>query len=255
MRLLRTRSLAFALPLLLLAACGGAKSTVTPVPSAASLPVIATDLPTATDAASAIAPRATVPGVTIPLLVATPTPLASASVAPAGRSTPVPTKPASPVPATAAPRPSQAVATTQAAGARTDRIADIPTGAPQQTIGGSSDGLTLLNVRSGKDNGFTRLVFDLSKQDGSAAPVPRTRLWVQGGTVIVAFGGVRDDVYATSLGGGEQAVNIGMVQSVYRIPIRDDTAAAYGIAVSGSTRVTLSSASLPTRVIVDIADK
>ncbi len=255
MRLLRIQALAFAFPLLMLAACGGAKATVTPGPTAANPPVIATELPTATEVSSAIAQRATVPGVTIPLLVATPTSLATAVAAPAGRATPVPTKSASPAPATVAPRPSQAVATAQAAGGKTERIADIPTGAPQQTIGGASDGLTLLNVRSGKNDGFTRLVFDLSKQDGSAAPVPRTRLWVQGGTVIVAFGGVRDDAYATSLGGGEQSVNIGMVRSVYRIPVRDDAATAYGIAVSGSTRVTLSAATLPTRVIVDIADK
>ena len=122
-------------------------------------------------------------------------------------------------------------------------------------IGAASDGLTLLNVRTGKDDGFTRLVFDLSKQDGSAAPVPRTRLWVQDGTIVVAFGGVRDDIYAASLGGGEQRVNLGMVQSVYRIPVRDDAAAVYGITVSGSTRVTLSATTLPTRVIVDVADK
>ena len=61
-----------------------------------------------------------------------------------------------------------------------------------------------------------------------------------GWTIIVAFGGVRDDLYAASLGGGEQHVNLGMVQSLYRIPVRDDAAAAYGIAVSGATRVTLS---------------
>jgi hypothetical protein len=253
MRLLRTLSLATLL--VLLTACGGAKSTVTPVPSVANLPAIATDVPTATEAAPAITQRATVPGAPIPLLTTTPTPFATLVSAPVARTTPAPTKVAPTASAPASPRASQAVATTQAEGAKTERITEIPTGGPQQTIGGASDGLTLLNVRTGKNDGFTRLVFDLSKQDGSAAPVPRTRLWVQGSTVIIAFGGVRDDVYAASLGDGEQPVNLGMVQSVYRIPVRDDAAAAYGIAVTGSTRVTLSAATLPTRVIVDIADK
>ena len=52
-----------------------------------------------------------------------------------------------------------------------------------------------------------------------------------------------------------QQVNLGMVQSVYRIPAKDDETAAYGIVVSGGTHVTLSSTTQPTRVIVDIADK
>jgi hypothetical protein len=248
MRLFRTLSLTF--PLVILAACGGAKATVMPTPSAESLPVITAAAPFATQAATAITQIATAPGVPISLVTATSASPATAAVAPAVRATSVPTKSA----ATAVPPTAQA-ATVSTQGAKTDRVADIPPGAPQQMIGVASDGLTLLNVRTGKDDGFTRLVFDLSKQDGSAAPVPRTRLWVQGSTIIVAFGGVRDDVYAASLGSGEQHVDLGMVQSLYRIPVRDDTAAAYGIAVSGATRVTLSATTLPTRVIVDVADK
>jgi hypothetical protein len=130
----------------------------------------------------------------------------------------------------------------------------IPGVSPQQTLGTAQDGLVLLNVRVGKNEGFTRVVFDLARQDGSAAPVPQTRLWREGETVVVAFGGVRDDVFGQSLGGGEQAINTGSVQSLYRIPIRDDSFAAYGIAVHGGAKATLSAASAPTRVIVDIAD-
>jgi hypothetical protein len=248
MRLLRKLSLVF--PLVILAACGGAKATITPIPSAAILPSTATAVPSVTPAAPAITQIATALGVPISLVTATSASPATAAVAPATRATAVPTKPVAAASATA----SQA-ATSPSQGTKTERVADIPAGAPQQTIGTAADGLTLLNVRTGKDDGFTRLVFDLSKQDGSAAPVPRTRLWVQNGTIVVAFGGVRDDVYAASLGNGEQHVDLGMVQSLYRIPIRDDTAAAYGIAVSGATRVTLSATTLPTRVIVDVADK
>jgi hypothetical protein len=247
MRLIRTMSLAFLL--VTLAACGGAKATITPVPSAAILPLTATAVASVTPAVPGITQIATALGVPISLVTATAASPAT-SAAPAARATPVPTKPVAAASATA----SQAT-TAPSQGTKTERVADIPAGAPQQMIGVASDGLTLLNVRTGKDDGFTRLVFDLSKQDGSAAPVPRTRLWVQNGTIIVAFGGVRDDVYAASLGNGEQHVDIGMVQSLYRIPVRDDAAAAYGIAVSGSTRVTLSATTLPTRVIVDVADK
>ncbi len=134
-------------------------------------------------------------------------------------------------------------------------MTDIPGVAPQQSLGTTQDGLSLLNVRVGKNDGFTRVVFDLAKQDGSAAPVPQTRLWREGETVVIAFGGVREDIYGQSLGGGEQTINTGSVQSVYRIPVRDDSAAVYGIAVHGSAKATLSSASSPTRVIVDIADE
>jgi hypothetical protein len=251
MRLLRTVLLAF--PLVILAACGGAKATVTPVPSAAVLPVTATETAIATLAAPGITQIATALGVPAPLVTATSASPTTSAAAPAVRATAVPTKPAA-VSATASPRASQAAAT-PVQSAKTERVANIPLDAPQQMIGTASDGLTLLNVRTGKNDGFTRLVFDLSKQDGSAAPVPRTRLWVQGSTVIVAFGGVRDDQYAASLGSAEQHVDLGTVQSIYRIPVRDDAASAYGIAVSGSTRVTLSATTLPTRVIVDVADK
>lgn len=248
----RLRAMTIAVPLLLLAACGGTKSTLTPIPSAGTQPSFATVSPTGIAVASAIAQLSDTPAApSLPVsLRATPTPLAAQSVA-----TPAPTKPpaATPVSATTPPRASQPAATPQPS--KGGRVADIPSSSPQQVIGTTADGLTLLNLRTGKNDGFTRLVFDLSKQDGSAAPVPRTRLWMQGSTIIVAFGGVRDDVYAASLGGGEQRVDLGMVQSIYRIPARDDAAAAYGITVGGATHVTLSSLTLPTRIIVDIADK
>ncbi len=133
-------------------------------------------------------------------------------------------------------------------------MASIPGVSPQQAIGTAQDGLVLLNVRVGKNDGFTRVVFDLAKQDGSVAPVPQTRLWREGDTVVVVFDGVREDAFGQSLGGGEQAINTGVVQSLYRIPARDDSAAAYGIALHGGAKATLSAAASPTRVIVDIAD-
>jgi hypothetical protein len=251
----RFRTIALALPLVILAACGGAKSTAMPLPSAALPPVIAASAAAGTSVVPVVAVSATAPVAPGPQRASSPTPLATSAVASTAQATPAPTKAPPVASATAPPRASQAAAPPAASSAKTARVTDIPSAAPQQMIGTASDGLTLLNVRTGKDDGFTRLVFDLSRQDGSAAPVPRTRLWVQDGTIIVAFGGVRDDVYAASLGSEEERVNLGMVQSVYRIPVRDDASAAYGIAVTGSTRVTLSATTLPTRVIVDVADK
>jgi hypothetical protein len=239
--------------LLTLAACGGGKPTAVPIASAGVLPVFATTAPTVT--ASAPTTVQSIGASTSPArpAIATPTPLASSGTPTAAGARAASTVRATPVPGSATPNAAQPTATAQTP--QVARVTDVPTSAPQQTIGTAADGLTLLNVRSANHDGYTRLVFDLSKPDGSAAPVPRTRLWTQGGTVIVAFGGVRDDVFATSLGGGEQQLNLGMVKAVYRIPARDDEAAAYGIAVSGGTRVTLSSTTQPTRVIVDIADK
>ncbi|MHB8648201.1 MAG: hypothetical protein ACYDAR_20670 [Thermomicrobiales bacterium] len=245
-----------ALTMLTLSACGSkATPTVAPVPSAGNLPLIAPSSPSDTTTAAASVPAQAIATLSLPVVLATPTPLATAVSVVATR-TPM---------ATNAQRPATAHATIPAAGTtppngtpqptQAARKTDVPAVSPQQTLGGAADGLVLLNVRVGKNDGFTRIVFDLAKRDGSAASVPQTRLWREGNTMIVALGGVRDDVYGQSLGGGEQAVNMGVVQAVYRIPIRDDTAAAYGITVHGETRATLSALTSPTRVIVDIADK
>lgn len=231
--------------------------TVAPVPSAGTLPLVASPAPSATGTAAASAPARLTDAHTVSPSpgAATPTPLA----------TPVPVAPARTPLASTAERPVVVPATTPtavraAASTPTSpprppaRMTEIPTGAPRQTIGTAQDGLVLLNVRVGKDPGFTRIVFDLAKQDGSAAPVPQTRLWREGDTLVVAFGGVRNDVFGQSLGGGERAVNTGTVQSLYRIPVRDDAAAAYGISIHGGAKLTLSALTSPTRVIVDIAD-
>jgi hypothetical protein len=243
-------SIAFAM--LSLAACGGKLTPkIVPVPSASVLPLAASATPGATATVAAVTPTGTVGAQIIsPAESGTPTPLAT-SLSGIGTRTPVKTdgtrQTTTQPTATAAPRTAQP--TTAA------RMTDIPGAPPQQVLGTAQDGLVLLNVRVGKNEGFTRIVFDLARQDGSAAPLPRTRVWREGDTVVVAFGGVRDDVFGQSLGNGEQAINTGVVQSVYRIPVRDDSAAAYGFAVHGGAAPTLTSASSPTRVIVDIADK
>jgi hypothetical protein len=235
-----------------LSACGGKSlPTFAPSPSAGVLPLAVSPSPGATETSVAVIPAQTA-NVQITAAV-TPTPLAT-PVPAVGTRTPAGAANDAHTPtAPAAPRTPQPNATPQSP--TTPRMTEVPGASPQQTIGTTQDGLVLLNVRVGKNEGFTRVVFDLAKQDGSAAPVPQTRLWREGETVVVAFGGVRDDLFGQSLGGGEQAVNTGVVQSVYRIPVRDDSAAAYGIAVHGGTKVTLSSLTSPTRVIVDIADK
>lgn len=249
--------LLLALAVCCLAACGGTSTpTFAPVPSAGNLPLPGSSTPGATATIAGPAPVRTVDALTVapPVGVATPTPLATPLPA-VGTRLPVAATANQPttVPATTATRPTQPNVTpsTQTVA----RMTDIPGVSPQQSLGTAQDGLVLLNVRVGKNEGFTRVVFDLAKDDGSAAPVPQTRLWREGNTVVVAFGGVRKDVFGQSLGGGEQAVNTGSVQSVYRIPVRDDSAAAYGIAVHGGAKATLSSAASPTRVIVDIADE
>lgn len=249
---MRFRTLAsLALTVIFLSACGGkALPVIAPSPSASVLPLIVS--PTVGATATSVAPTpAQTANVQITAVV-TPTPLAT-PVPSVSTRTPIGTNDARTPIAPAASRTAQPNATPQPS--TTPRMTEIPGAAPQQTIGAAQDGLVLLNVRVGKDEGFTRVVFDLAKQDGSAAPVPQTRLWREGGTIVVAFGGVRDDHYGQSLGGGEQAVNTGVVQTVYRIPVRDDSAAAYGIAVKGGAKVTLSSLTSPTRVIVDIADQ
>lgn len=249
---MRFRTLAsLVLIVIFLSACSGkALPTFAPSPSAVVLPLAVSPSPGAT--ATSIAPTpAQTANVQITAAV-TPTPLAT-PVPAIGTRTPVGANDARTPTAPAAPHTPQPNATPQSP--TTARMTDVPGASPQQTIGTAQDGLVLLNVRVGKNEGFTRVVFDLAKQDGSAASVPQTRLWREGETVVVAFDGVRDDLFGQSLGGGEQAVNTGVVQAVYRIPVRDDSAAAYGIAVKGGAKVTLSSLTSPTRVIVDIADK
>ncbi len=253
-------SLLMALLMLFVVACGGrsiqaptAPASIVPAPSANGAPAILTSTatPNGSPTASTTILAAETQTPSASAAVASITPIAGQSVArtatPSARS-------ASSVTLTQPPAATARVSSASTA-TKTARVTDLPGTAPQQSLGTTGDGLVLLNLRSGKNDGFTRLVFDLTKQDGSAAPLPRTRLWTQGGTVIIAFGGVRDDVYAQSLGSGEQPINLGAVQSVYRIPVRDDSSAAYAIAIQPGAKATLSSATLPTRVIVDIADK
>ncbi len=199
------------LTLIFLSACGGkATPTITPSPSAAILPLAVSPTPGATATiASLIATQTVNAQITAPQ---TPTPLATPgsvvgtpTIAVANSTRTPNAQPTAPV----ATRTAQPNTTPQPPA--TARMTDIPGVSPQQAIGSAQDGLALLNVRVGKNEGFTRVVFDLAKQDGTAAPLPRTRLWRTGDTVVVAFGVVRDDRFGQSLGGGEQAVNTGNV--------------------------------------------
>lgn len=247
---------------LAITACGASTASTPPVtlvPSAGALLPVASPVPvgTVTPAAPAGLQTADPPTVQPPGILATPTPLATAPSATVVRTaTSVTARAATVAPTPTRTEPSQSVKPSVAAQATTAaRVSDLPGGAPQQSVGSAQDGLVLLNVRVGKNDGFTRVVFDLAKADGSAAPVPQARLWRDGETVIVAFDGVREDAFARSLGAGVQQFNTGVVQSVYRISVRDDSATAYGIAVRGGGKATMSTATSPTRVIVDIADK
>ncbi len=247
---------------LAITACGASKANTpptTPVPSAGVLLPVASPAPggTATPVAPAVVQTAESPIIQLPSNLATPAPLATASSATLVRTaTSVTARVATVAPTSPRTEPSQSVKPSVPAQATTTaRVSDLPGGAPQQSVGSAQDGLVLLNVRVGKNDGFTRVVFDLAKADGSAAPVPQARLWRDGETVIIAFDGVREDVFARSLGAGAQQVNTGVVQSVYRISVRDDSAIAYGIVVRGGGKATMSTATSPTRVIVDVADK
>jgi hypothetical protein len=241
-----------AMVVVFLSACGGAAS---PTSIAAPTTAVQHDIATV--------PSTGVPSVPVTVQsTGTQTPAASA-VAKSGTPTVLGTTRTTEKPVTA-PIPSPAVSTRAASTApppaatpqpQVTKVTELPSSAPQQSIGAASDGLVLLNVRSGKNEGYTRVVFDIAKQDGSAAPLPRTRLWTQDGTVVVVLSGVRDDLFAQSLGAAEQPINLGAVQSVYRVPVRDDSATAYGIVIKPGAKVTLSSVSLPTRVVIDVADK
>jgi hypothetical protein len=133
-------------------------------------------------------------------------------------------------------------------------VGQIPSSSPRQVVGIATDGLVLLNVRTAPHDGYTRVVFDVAKADGSPAPVPRTKLWTQNGAVILTIDGIRQDSYGTTLGTADEAVNNGSVIAVYRIPSMDDATVAYGISTKGQPNATLTIAYGPTRLIVDVAD-
>lgn len=237
--------------------CGADKASTpppTPVASAGVLPAVASSVPdsTATAVAPPVVPTVGVQTGQPPIAPATPTPLATAQPVVVVRTPTIVAARAATTMSPLPPSPQPPVSTQPPTAARAN---DLPGVAPQQVIGSAHDGLVLLNVRVGKNDGFTRVVFDLAKPDGSAAPVPQARLWRDGETVVVAFDGVRDDAYARSIGGSAQQINTGSVQSLYRIQVRDDSATAYGIAIHGGGKATMSTAASPTRVIVDIADK
>ncbi len=242
---------------LVITGCGASNPgtpSVTLAPPAGILPSVTSPVPdsTATSVAPAVVQTVGVQTVQPPIGPATPTALATAQPVVVVRTPTVVAVRATTTLVTQPPSVQPSVSTQTPVVARAN---DLPGAAPQQVVGSAHGDLVLINVRVGKNDGFTRVVFDLAKPDGSAAPVPQSRLWRDGETVVVAFDGVRDDAYARSLGGSAQQVNTGSVQSLYRIPVRDDSLTAYGIAVRGGGKATMSTATSPTRVIVDIADK
>lgn len=240
-----------------LAACGGSVTpTATPTVTPARI-----DAPTMLPPAT-IAPQRTPDSATpLPATIATrPEPATSDTTATAGpaRTATVAPRAATPTPiaAATATRPAPPAATTAPATAAsgTARVTSIPAAPPKQAVGTQTDGLALLNVRAGAHDGYTRLVFDFAKTDGSAAAVPRAQVWSQQGAVIVMIAGVRQDLFGQALGRDEQAVNSGSVLALYRIPTYDDAAVAYGVSTKGAQGVTVTTATGPARLIVDIAD-
>lgn len=250
------RAMLAVLVALSLAACGGtAMSTVTPArvdaptmtPPATIAPGRTPDSVTPLASATVARPAPDIssvtatPGVTRAAVVATPTPIAVPNTAPVATAT----RPAPSAQATAAP------ATVARSAAH---VTSIPSSPPKQSVGTQTDGLALLNVRAGSHDGYTRLVFDFAKTDGSASAVPRAQVWSQQGAVVVMISGVRQDTFGQALGRGEQAVNSGAVIALYRIPTFDDAAVAYGISTKGAQGVTVTTSIGPARLIVDIAD-
>lgn len=225
---------------------GGTEAPTTIATVATSTAIITSVVPTGTpseNAAPATAPAnppvTRGPAVTSPARVSGPTPTPLANQRSSATQTPTTSTPG---------------ATVVGAATRTARIANLPSTAPQQAVGTQQDGLVLLNVRAGKNVGFTRIVFDIARPGGAAATVPHARVWTEAGAVIVAIDGIRQDAYGESVGSGEVAVNMGSVRAFYRIPVFDDASAAYGIAITPGAVATLSSVTSPARIIVDIAD-
>jgi hypothetical protein len=249
-----TRILIVMLGVLALSACGRNKldPVATPLPTqrATVSVAIATVASPTVALAPTIAPTATQPPAPATATTAPPAPAATATArpptAPPMTPTPlaIPTRPPAPAPTAIAPTPTPLA----------PHVAQLPASPPRQVVGATTDGLVLLNVRTGTHDGYTRFVFDVAKADGSAAPVPRAKLWTQNGAVILVIDGIRQDSYGDTLGAKDEPVNNGSVISLYRIPTMDDATVAYGISTKGTVNATLTLAYGPTRLIVDVAD-
>jgi hypothetical protein len=250
-----TRIFIVLIAVLALSACGRSKlepvATSAPTPSATVSVATATAAsPTAaiaptsapTRAATATSAPATVTSRTAPATTATVRPPTTLPLTPTPLATPTPVPPPT---ATAVPPSPTPLA---------PHVAQLPSSAPRQVVGSTTDGLVLLNVRTGTHDGYTRIVFDIAKADGSNATVPRTKLWTQDGAVILAIDGIRQDAYGDTLGTKDEPINNGSVIALYRIPTMDDTTVAYGISTKGRSNATITLAYAPTRLIVDIAD-
>jgi hypothetical protein len=241
--------------LLALSACGHGSSTptVTPSPARATVSAMETATPVQT---VAVAPTDVPTSVhDIATITVLPSRAAPATVRASGAPSLSPTPPAAPTRAPTAPpttMPPTAVPPSATPGA--PRVAQIPAAPPRQTAGTTTDGLVLLNVRTGTHDGYTRLVFDFAKADGSAAPVPRAQMWTQNGAVVLVISGVRQDTFGQTLGSGDEPINTGSVVALYRIPSFDDASVAYGISTKGPANATLTTATGPARLIVDIPD-
>lgn len=241
------RSFIVLVAVMALVACGRAAPTPTMSPTFTTLPTVHAAVSpaagvTVTAAATLVPTSVPNPATATPR----PAPAATATVRPP---TPTPLAPSPTRPATAPPTAIPPTSTPSA-----PHVTQLPSSPPRQVVGTATDGLVLLNVRTGTHDGFTRLVFDFAKADGSAAPVPQARMWTQNGAVIVVIGGIRQDAFGQTLGAGEEPVNNGSVIALYRITTLDDATVAYGISTKATPSATLTIATGPARVIVDIAD-
>lgn len=250
-----TRILIVLIAVLALSACGRSKLE----PVATSVPTQSTTVSVAS--ATAASPTVAVTPTSAPTRAVTATPVpatATTRPAPAGTATvrPATTPPLTPTPlATPTPVPPPTAAPVPPSPTPlAPHVAQLPSSAPRQVVGSTTDGLVLLNVRTGTHDGFTRFVFDIAKADGSNAPVPRTKLWTQNGAVILTIDGIRQDAYGDTLGAKDEFVNNGSVISLYRIPTMDDATVAYGISTKGQSNATITLAYAPTRLIIDVAD-
>jgi hypothetical protein len=250
-----TRLLIVLIAVLALSACGRSKLE----PVATSAPTQSATVSVAT--ATAASPTAAVAPTIAPTRAASPTPApATATTRPAPAATAIvrspTTPPLTPTPlATPTPvPPPTAIAVPPSPTPLAPHVAQLPSSAPRQVVGSATDGLVLLNVRTGTHDGYTRIVFDIAKADGSNAPVPRTKLWTQDGAVILTIDGIRQDAYGDTLGTKDELVNNGSVIALYRIPTMDDATVAYGISTKGKQNASITLAYAPTRLIIDVAD-
>ena len=137
---------------------------------------------------------------------------------------------------------------------------EVPFSLRTQSVGEVTDGLLLRAVTHEAPEGHARIVFELSRLDGSEAPVPLSTATLDGEAIVVSIGGVREDATELRPLTGEDGRPLGEarpidappVRAIARLLVLDDSEVRYRIELAQAAPFRLLALHTPTRIAIDV---